>query len=296
MNNEKITNFFYVKENKAKNDEQQIESSGNSKSVTTASSSKISDETLPHVPHQPKTIKFPMREIGNQKRSFNPKWFDQFRFLHYREDGDSVICHTCDVADKKKLLKIDTRKEQTFIESGFSNWKKAIEKFRGHESSATHKHAVEVITRPVDIDELISHNAAIEKRENSRCLMKIIENVVFLGKQGLALRGDGDDKTGNFYQLVLLRAKDDPALLKWIEKSYDRHITPQAQNEILKLLALSLLRKMAADIRESKCYSILADEASDVSNVEQLVLCLRWVTKDLTVEEDYIGLTPLDKV
>ena len=52
---------------------------------------------------------------------------------------------------------------------------------------------------------------------------------------------------------------------------------------------------MAADIRESKCYSILADEASDASNVEQLVLCLRWVTKDLIVEEDYIGLMPLDK-
>ena len=74
-------------------------------------------------------------------------------------------------------------------------------------------------------------------------MMKILENVVFLGQQGLALRGDGDDETGNFYQLVLLRAKDDPALQKWIEKSYDRHMTPKAQNEILKLLTLRLLRK-----------------------------------------------------
>ena len=233
MNNEKITSFFYKNENKAKNDEQPqtvTNSSVNVESVASSSSSNISDEALPHFPNQPKSIKFPMRQTGKQKRSFNPKWFDQFQFLHYREDSDSVICHTCAFADKTKLLKIDTRKEQTFIELGFSNWKKAIEKFRGHENSATHKHAVEVITRPVDIDELISHNTAMEKRENSRCLMKIIENIVFLGKQGLALRGDGDDKTGNFYQLVLLRAKDDPALLKWIGKSYDRHMTPQTQN------------------------------------------------------------------
>ena len=102
--------------------------------------------------------------------------------------------------------------------------------------------------------------------------MKILENIVFLGKQGLAFRAESDDKTGNFYQLVLLRAKDDPALLKWIDKTYDRHVTPQTQNEILKLLALKLLRKIATDINLSGCYSILADEATDVSNTQQLVI------------------------
>ena len=104
--------------------------------------------------------------------------------------------------------------------------------------------------------------------------MKILENIVFLGKQGLAFRADSDDKTGNFYQIVLLRAKDDPALLKWIDKTYDRHVTPQAQNEILKLLALKFLRKIATDINLSGCYSILADEATAVSNTQQLVICI----------------------
>jgi len=41
-----------------------------------------------------------MRDIGKQKRAFNPKWFDQFTFLHYWKDSDSVICHTCALADK----------------------------------------------------------------------------------------------------------------------------------------------------------------------------------------------------
>lgn len=127
-------------------------------------------------------------------------------------------------------------------------------------------------------------------------MLKIIQNIAFLGKQGLALRGDGDnDKCGNFYQLVLLRAKDDPALLKWIGKSYDKHLTPQAQNEILKLLALKLLRKIVADIAESHCFSILADEATDASNTQQLVICIRWVTKELEIAEDFIGLMPLEK-
>ena len=125
--------------------------------------------------------------------------------------------------------------------------------------------------------------------------MKVLENIVFLGKQGIALGGDSDDKPGNFYQLLLLWAKDDPVLLKWINKTYDHHITPQAQNEMLKLLALKLSRKITTDIRSSGCYSILADEATDVTNTQQLVICIRWVTEGLIVEEDFIGSMPLDK-
>ena len=55
---------------------------------------------FPEKPRQPRSIKLPMRDTGKQKRAFNPKWFDQFTFLHYREDSDSVICHTCALADK----------------------------------------------------------------------------------------------------------------------------------------------------------------------------------------------------
>ena len=55
---------------------------------------------FPEKPHQPRSTKVPMRDTGKQKRAFNPKWFDQFTFLHYREDSDSVICHTCALADK----------------------------------------------------------------------------------------------------------------------------------------------------------------------------------------------------
>ena len=141
----------------------------------------------------------------------------------------------------------------------------------------------------------MSDAIAAEKMENTRCSIKILQNVVFLERQGLALRGDGDGKSGNFYQLMLLRALDDPSLLKWINRSYDRLMSSTSQNEILKLLALKLLRKIASDIVISDCYSILADEASDVSNTQQLVVCIRWVTNNLEVEERFISLVPLER-
>ncbi|KAJ8028305.1 Zinc finger MYM-type protein 1 [Holothuria leucospilota] len=59
-------------------------------------------------------------------------------------------------------------------------------------------------------------------------------------------------------------------------------------------MALRVLRDIVNDIKGSDIYSIMADETADVSNTEQLVLCLRWVTDELTVHEDFIGMHPLN--
>ena len=93
----------------------------------------------------------------------------------------------------------------------------------------------------------------------------------FFLRQGLVLREDGDDKSGNSYQLMLLRALDHPNLLKWLNRSCGRHMSSTSQNEILKLLALKLLCKIASDIAVTGCYSISADGAMDVNNTQQLV-------------------------
>ena len=74
---------------------------------------------------------------------------------------------------------------------------------------------------------------------------------------------------------MLLRALDDPSLLKWINRSYDRYMSSTSQNQILKLQALKLLRKIASDIAITGCYNILVDEDTEVSNTQQLVVCIR---------------------
>ena len=78
------------------------------------SSSSTGD--FPEKPHQRRS----MRDTGKQKRAFNPKWFDQFTFLHYQEDSDSVICHTCALADKGYTVIISgvfllTCRKRTFV-------------------------------------------------------------------------------------------------------------------------------------------------------------------------------------
>ena len=52
-----------------------------------------------------------------------------------------------------------------------------------------------------------------------------------------------------------------------------------AQNEILQIMALKVLRAIASDIAESGYYSNMANESTDASNIEQLVICIHWVDK-----------------
>ena len=55
-------------------------------------------------------------------------------------------------------------------------------------------------------------------------------------------------------------------------------------------MALKILRKIAINIQQAKFYSVMGDETADISNKEQLVLCIRWVDDELQVHEDFIGI------
>ena len=84
-------------------------------------------------------------------------------------------------------------------------------------------------------------------------------------------------------------------LRKWIEKTYDKHMSPNAQNEVLQIMALKVQCGIASDIAESGYWSIMADASTDAGNIEQFVICIHWVDKGMTVCEEYIGLMPVTK-
>ena len=76
-------------------------------------------------------------------------------------------------------------------------------------------------------------------------------------------------------------------------KNLDKHMSPNAKNEILEFMALKVLRGTESDIAESGYYTSMADESTDVSNIEHLVICICWVDKEMIVCEEYIGLMPV---
>jgi len=99
-----------------------------------------------------------------------------------------------------------------------------------------------------------------------------------------------------FNSSFFLRAKDDPTILDIMQRRTHKYTDHHIQNELLQILALGHLRKIASSIRESGYFALEADEVIDVSNKEQLVVCLRWVDSKFEPHEDFIGLYHADDI
>ncbi|XP_061173672.1 zinc finger MYM-type protein 1-like [Saccostrea echinata] len=244
-------------------------------------------------PNQPRNIFFPAKRFGKKMRSFNASWFDRWSWLHYVVNKDVVFCFSCIKSFQKKTLSCH-KKEKACISRGFKNWKKATTKFAEHEKSDCHKEAMErefTIKKEVkDVGESLSKTHEVEKKSNRENLLKITNILKFLARQGIALRGDKDEKNSNFNQLLMLEAKRDPQLQEWLQRKTNKYVAPDIQNEILQVMGLQVLRQIVAFIKSSEFFSIMADETRDISNKEQLVLCIRWVDQNFTAHEDLLGM------
>lgn len=176
-------------------------------------------------------------------------------------------------AFKEKKLKCSTA-DIAFITRGYQNWKDATIAFRNHKSSACHKDAVAVmITIPAtrgDISEYLSSMLALEKQVNRECFMKLLSSIMFLARQGLALRGDGaGEPDSNFIQLLQLRAQDedDSKLAGWMKRKSSKYTSHDIQNEILQIMTLSVLRQIASNVHATH-FTIMIDETTDTSTNE----------------------------
>ena len=65
------------------------------------------------------------------------------------------------------------------------------------------------------------------------------------------------------------------------------------QNEILSVMAMHILRDISTEI-SGKWYALMVDETMDLSNTEQMVLCLHYVDDSLEVHEEFVGLYSLE--
>lgn len=57
-----------------------------------------------------------------------------------------------------------------------------------------------------------------------------------------------------------------------MEKKTDNYTNNTIQNELMKL---KILRKIAKNLQDDNFCSVMGDEENDISNVFQLVICMR---------------------
>ena len=185
----------------------------------------------------------------------------------------------------------------TFLRD-MANWKDASVKFNNHEKSRCHKDAVlKTVTVPAscrDIGETLSSQLAKEKLERRLCFLKLMSSVRYLARQALPIRGDGDESNSNYMQLLKLRGEDDARIFEWLKKKTDKYTSEDIQNEMLKTMALHILRQITKSLEQTPFITLMVDETTDISNKEQAVFCLRWVDHEFEVHEEFIGLHAID--
>ena len=61
-------------------------------------------------------------------------------------------------------------------------------------------------------------------------------------------------------------------------------------NEQINLMGQTLLRQLLVGIHGAMWYAVMADETCDISNHEQVTVCIGWADKYYGVHEDFISL------
>ena len=182
----------------------------------------------------PLNFKFPQKEIFGTKRRCKQEWFESYDWLHYDSVQDSVFCFVCmKVYQQNKLLTNQTKR--TFVSGkGFSDWSHANKAFMEHLKSDCHLEAISK-QNEVNIGKIISADYKKQEEQNRECLVKIIEILRLLGRQGLPFRGHGDERNGNFNQFLKFQGKYFPELDKWTAKETNKYTSNKSQKEIIEI-------------------------------------------------------------
>ncbi len=249
-------------------------------------------------PVQPHAYNFPGTHFGNKVRSFNPTWFDKYRWFEYSISKDAVFCYAC------RFFSMGSRVEESFVNVGFRDWKHATGTTGGfikHDTSVRHKNAT-ASWKDFKANQR-NHTSIASSLDNSRrklvlhnrhYLKTIIEVLVFCASQEIGFRGHRDVNSmnrGNFLELLELVAKHDPVVRAHMKDGprnaiYTSH---NIQNELLHLLGNRLRKTICQGVKDAGYFSILADETRDFGKEEQMSFAVRYVNmSDGSIHEHFL--------
>ncbi|KAK7898153.1 hypothetical protein WMY93_019006 [Mugilogobius chulae] len=242
-------------------------------------------------PNQPPSKVIEFQKHSNKTLHFQDRWYKMHPWLHYNENTRGILCFYCVKAYTVQKSTLSKRADPAFSSKGFTNWKNATLRFNRHEQCQRHLHAVTVCAqRGHEVNILLSSAEAKRQEEARHCLENIVASIVYLARQGLAIRGH-NLKDGNLIQLLKFRGKSDACLSRWLSQCQD-YTSPQVQNEVLQLLGNTIVREIANCINSLPVvqYSLIVDGTQDISGSEQESICLRFVDHDLVPHEVFVGL------
>ena len=253
---------------------------------------------------------YPTKFMHGCNRRFKPEWAQSHSWLHYSPSEDGAYCKAC-----VRFAPTDVKRQKlgSLVSKPFSIWTKQSSFFNGHEQLAYHQ---DFMTRMAAFKESCSNpvrnvatmlNKVHEEQvsRNAQVIKSLLKCVSFCGKQGLSLRGHRDDSSasdasnmGNFIELVRFRAENDKVLRMYLETSPRNAIytSKTIQNEMIDVIGSAIEEHIIDKIQAAKFFTILADEVTDCSNLEQVSTVIRFVDSDKSIREDFLGFITVERI
>ena len=246
-------------------------------------------------------FEFPSTVESGKKRKFQRSWFQQYSWLAYSKYLDGAFCLPCVLFGRGATV-------DKLMKSPITCWTSATSRFKKHSSGKCDTHNTAVLAQDnfvrvmrreaVPVNEQLDRLLRQQIETNRNILSSLFKTVILCGRNNIALRGHRDDgpttsnSKGNFKSLLHFRVNSGDETLQQHLSNAPRNATytsKTVQNEMITTIGRYILDKLSAEVKESKYFSILADEAADISNKENLSVVLRFVDASKSIREEFVG-------
>ena len=233
----------------------------------------------------------PQGSLSAKRRRYLKRWESDFHWLEYDEDLQGAFCKHC-----KKWGKSNAKNRGTWITKPFSNWKKATEKMKEHAESEGHLLACQTeaaATSALREGSVLQQMHRLEESErvkNRLAIKCFLRCTHFLARNHIA-------HTTNFGDLVdLVVSCGDEDLKQFVDKAGKnaQYTSKDAVVEFVEALGTWVDESLLARLQNARHFSLLADECTDITTIEELSVACRWVENGRPVEH-FIEIIPLKK-
>ncbi|KAL4153519.1 hypothetical protein QTP88_001352 [Uroleucon formosanum] len=202
----------------------------------------------------------------------------------------------------------------------FFKLEKCVENFSSHSSNLYHKKSVDSAEHFLSVQRGLQSNivqqidVGLKKQieENKKKLHPIVNTIIMMDRQEISFRGTSDFgrltvsdsepiiNDGNCRAILRMRIKSgDSELKNHIESAPCNalYTSPDIQNKFISIFGNLILEKIVNIINKSKCFSIMADETTDICKIESL--CIRYIDisadncNEFKIREDFLTFVPI---
>ena len=231
-------------------------------------------------------------------------------WISYQSDCNKLFCFMC--------MAYSSDRRCPFVVGYIVNVKHIYDAIKKHEISSTHQVSAEAYllgNKHKTVLHLLSNERCKEIQFRRQVMLRLIDIILFIGRQGLAFRGTCESlkflsnpslNKGNFLELVLLISKYDAILkqhvdlqLSKIGRGNSENLSTAAKkgrgslitllskttvNRLVIIIGEYIQQQISCEVRKSGSFSLEVDTTQDTAVLDQLAVVVRYVLEDKVKE------------